>query len=146
MTKDELLAAEPLRYKGCQGSPLTKEELLAAVQRGERMECHPDSMGFKLQLEGLTDAQIKSNVWLCDCTGCRARPMTTGCVREEMNDKIRRDHAELVKLEAAKSQAQKEWANAGEATREVALEKLVLASQNYDRAFALFRDPPEIGK
>jgi hypothetical protein len=43
---------------------MEKTELLEAVRRGERKEFHPDSIGFALQLEGLTDAQIESNMWL----------------------------------------------------------------------------------
>ena len=47
----------------------------------ERERKHPQSIGYQLQLEGWSDEDIAAKKWLCDCAGCRAKPMTLGCVR-----------------------------------------------------------------
>ncbi|SPE25288.1 hypothetical protein SBA5_490063 [Candidatus Sulfotelmatomonas gaucii] len=47
----------------------------------ERKQCHPESMGFHLQCEGWSDEEIAAKKWLCDCAGCRAKPMSLGCMR-----------------------------------------------------------------
>jgi hypothetical protein len=47
----------------------------------DRKRMHPQRMGFQLQLEGWTDEEIADKKWLCDCAGCRAKPMSLGCMR-----------------------------------------------------------------
>jgi sarcosine oxidase delta subunit len=49
----------------------------------ERKQYHPDSMGFRLQLEGWPDEEIAEKKWLCDCAGCRATPMSLGCIESK---------------------------------------------------------------
>ena len=63
--------------------PDTLEEsaLLFYAAFPERKRMHPQSIGYKLQLESWSDEEIAEKKWLCDCAGCRAYPKSLGCKR-----------------------------------------------------------------
>ena len=62
--------------------PATLEEAASLFYAAfpEKKRMHPQSTGFQLQLEGWSDEDIEAKKWLCDCDGCRAYPISLGCM------------------------------------------------------------------